>query len=125
MERGQERSGAYSVQEMALPEVSRPAVKNMPNSPASSSSLSGCLVTGSRSRSRCAAIVTSSSAGSPRAFTCWMSVYQNSKHFIARYSTISAPCSAECLLLLPNGGSFWLLLLCQMASHAEERDWIL
>lgn len=54
---------------MALPEVSSPAVKNMPNSPARSSSLSGPPVAGSRSRKRCAAIVASPGAGSPRAFT--------------------------------------------------------
>ena len=65
-----EARAAHSVQEIALPEVSRPAEKNMPNSPASSASGSGCPVAGSRRRSRCAAMLTSSMRSSPLAFTC-------------------------------------------------------
>ena len=61
--------GPYSVQEMALPADSMPAEKKSPNSPARRSSGRGSLLRGSRRRSRCAAMLTSSSAGLPLAFT--------------------------------------------------------
>ena len=65
-----EQADAHMVQEMALPALSRPALKNRPNSPARRSSGSGALVIGSRRRSRCAAMVMSPGAGSPLARTC-------------------------------------------------------
>lgn len=61
--------GSHRVQEMALPADSMPAEKNSPNSPARRSSGRGSLLRGSLRRNRCAAMLTSSSAGSPLAFT--------------------------------------------------------
>jgi hypothetical protein len=48
----------------------KPAVKNMPNSPASSSSGRGCPVLGSLIRSSCAATLQSMSSTGPLSFAC-------------------------------------------------------
>ena len=91
-----------------MPEVSRPAEKNMPNSPASSASGSGCPVAGSRRRSRCAAMLTSSAPGSPLAFTCakaWL-------HLVAPSKAVAAQMlEACCQEVRSSGKSFSQSLL--------------